>query len=70
VPKEVFSGFFPGAVEIAEMFAYFQAHTYLGSDLREQIALANKVTGRQPTKFSAWARVNFPPSENAKSAPR
>jgi uncharacterized protein YbjT (DUF2867 family) len=70
VPKEVFSGFFPGAVEIAEMFAYFQAHTYLGSDSREQIALANKVTGRQPTKFSAWARVNFPPSENAKSAPR
>jgi uncharacterized protein YbjT (DUF2867 family) len=31
VPKEVFSGFFPGAVEIAEMFAYFQAHTYLGA---------------------------------------
>jgi uncharacterized protein YbjT (DUF2867 family) len=70
VPKEVFAGFFPGAAEIAEMFAYFQAHTYLGSDLREQIALANKVTGRQPTKFSAWARVNFPASENAKSAPR
>jgi uncharacterized protein YbjT (DUF2867 family) len=70
VPKEVFSGFFPGAAEIAEMFAYFQAHTYLGSDSREQIALANKVTGRQPTKFSDWARVNFPASENAKSAPR
>jgi uncharacterized protein YbjT (DUF2867 family) len=70
VPKEVFSGFFPGAVEIAEMFAYFQAHTYLGSDSHEQIALANKVTGRRPTKFSAWARVNFPASENAKSARR
>jgi uncharacterized protein YbjT (DUF2867 family) len=70
VPKEVFSGFFPGAPEIAEMFAYFQAHTYLGSESREQIALANKVTGRQPTAFSAWARVNFPASEDAKSAPR
>jgi uncharacterized protein YbjT (DUF2867 family) len=70
VPKEVFSGFFPGAAEIAEMFAYFQAHTYLGSDSRDQIALANKVAGRQATKFSAWARVNFPAAENANSAGR
>jgi uncharacterized protein YbjT (DUF2867 family) len=68
VPKKVFAGFFPGAAEIAEMFAYFQAHTYVGSDSRDQIALANKVAGRQATKFSAWARVNFPASENANSA--
>ena len=70
VAKEVFAGFFPGAAEIAEMFAYFQAHTYLGSDSREQIALANKVAGRQGTKFPAWARANFPASENANSAGR
>src|SRR5246127_3595987 len=31
VPKEVFATFFPGAAEIAEMFAYFQAPTYLGT---------------------------------------
>jgi uncharacterized protein YbjT (DUF2867 family) len=70
VAKEVFAGFFPGAAEIAEMFAYFQAHTYLGSDSREQIALANKVAGRQGTKFPVWARANFPASENANSAGR
>jgi uncharacterized protein YbjT (DUF2867 family) len=70
VPKEVFAGLFPGAAEIAEMFDYFQAHTYLGSDSRDQIALANKIAGRQPTKFSAWARVNFPASENAHSTAR
>jgi hypothetical protein len=70
VPKEVFAGFFPGAAEIAEMFGYFQAHTYLGSDSRDQIALANKVAGRQPIKFSAWARANFSASQIAKSAPR
>jgi len=70
VAKEVFAGFFPGAAEIAEMFAYFQAHTYLGSDSREQIALANKVAGRQGAKFPAWARANFPASENANSAGR
>ena len=70
VPKEVFAGFFPGAAEIAEMFAYFQAHTYLGSDSRDEIGLANKLAGSPATKFSAWARVNFPVSETARSAPR
>ncbi len=70
VPKDVFAGLFPGAAEIAEMFNYFQAHTYLGSDSRDQIALANKITGRQPTNFSAWARVNFPAPKNAQSAAR
>ncbi len=68
VPKEVFAGLFPGAAEIAEMFSYFQAHTYLGSDSRDQVALANKIAGRQPTKFSAWARVNFQAPKNAQSA--
>ena len=70
VPKEVFAGFFAGAAEIAEMFGYFQAHTYLGSDSYDQIALANKIAGRQPTKFSAWAQVNFPAPKNAQSAAR
>jgi uncharacterized protein YbjT (DUF2867 family) len=70
VPKEVFAGFFPGAAEIAEMLNYFQTYTYLGSDSRNQIALANKIAGRQPTKFSAWAQVNFPAPKNAQSAAR
>jgi hypothetical protein len=60
VPKEVCSTFFPGAAEIAEMFSYFQAHTYLGSDSSDRIALANKIAGRQPSDFARWARVNFP----------
>ena len=60
VPSEVFATFFPGAAEMAAMFAWFQAHTYLGSDMRDQIALANKTAGRQPTNFSTWAQVNFP----------
>ena len=59
VPQEVFAGWFPGAKEIAEMLAYFGAHTYLGADSREAIALANKVSGRQPTKFAAWSQTKF-----------
>jgi uncharacterized protein YbjT (DUF2867 family) len=60
VPKEVFAGFFPAAAEIAEMLSYFQAHTYLGSDSSDEIALANKVAGFEPTRFSTWAGENFP----------
>src|SRR5271169_3504938 len=59
VPREVFAGWFPGAADIAAMLAYFEAHTYLGADSRDAIALAIKVAGRPPTKFSAWARDNF-----------
>ena len=60
VPKESFAGSFPGATEIAETFSYWEAHTYLGSDSSDQIALANKIARQQPTKFSRWARENFP----------
>ena len=65
VPKEAFAALFPGAGEIAEMLGYFQAHTYLGSDSRDRIALANKIAGRQPSKFATWARVNVPVKEAA-----
>jgi hypothetical protein len=70
LPKEVFAGLFPGAAEIAEMFGYFQAHTYLGSDSRDHIALATKIAGRQPAESSAWAQVNFPTPKNTNSAAR
>ncbi len=63
VPADAFATLFPGAAEITAMFSYFQAHTYLGSDSRDRIALANKIAGRQPSKFSKWARVNFPIKE-------
>jgi uncharacterized protein YbjT (DUF2867 family) len=54
VPKDGF------AAEVANTFAYFEAHTYLGSDSSDRIALANRIAGRQPTTFPAWARVNIP----------
>jgi uncharacterized protein YbjT (DUF2867 family) len=59
VPREVFASWFPGAEAIAAMLAYFEAHTYLGSDSPGAIGLANKVAGQQPTKFAAWARTNL-----------
>jgi uncharacterized protein YbjT (DUF2867 family) len=65
IPKESFASAFPGAKEIGEMFSYWEAHTYLGSDSAAQIALANKVAGREPARFSTWARENFPKRLNA-----
>jgi uncharacterized protein YbjT (DUF2867 family) len=60
VPEAIFATLFPGAAEIAQTLRYFQAHTYLGSDSSDRIALANKIAGREPTRFSTWAQVNFP----------
>jgi hypothetical protein len=59
VPREAFAKFFPGAEDIASMLAYFEAYTYLGSESRDEIALANKVAGQVPTRFAAWARNNI-----------
>ena len=59
VPREVFATWFPGAADVAAMLAYFEAHTYLGSNSRDAIALANKVAGQQATNFAAWAKANF-----------
>ena len=65
VPREVFAGWFPGAEGIAAMLAYFEAYTYLGSESRDEIALADKVAGRPPTPFAIWARKNFAPTTAA-----
>jgi len=62
VPGEVFANFFPGAGELAEMFGFFQAHSYLGSDMTDAIALADEVAGRKPTRLADWARINFKPA--------
>jgi len=59
VPREIFAGWFPGAGDVAAMLAYFEAHTYLGPDPRDAIALANKVAGQAPTNFAKWARTHF-----------
>ena len=58
--NEIIASFPRGGAEAAETFSYFQAHTYLGSDSHDQIALANKIAGGKATSFSTWAGVNFP----------
>ena len=43
VPAEVFSTFFEGAGEIAQMLAYFEEHTYMGPNSEAQIQLAKEI---------------------------
>jgi uncharacterized protein YbjT (DUF2867 family) len=54
IPKDGFPA------ELADTFGYFEAHTYLGSDWSDRTDLANRMAGRQPTTFAAWARANVP----------
>lgn len=60
VPKEVFATFFPGAAELGEMFSYIQAHSYMGSEMADEIALANRIAGKPPTPLAAWTQANIP----------
>ncbi|RXP47050.1 NmrA/HSCARG family protein [Lutibacter sp. HS1-25] len=58
VPVEVFSTFFEGAEEIAQMLAYFEAHTYMGPDSEEQIKLAREIATEEFTSLDKWIKQN------------
>ena len=67
VPREAFASFFPGADAMAEMFGWFEAHTYLGSDWSDRIALSREIAGKAPTPFATWARTNLPATQLERS---
>ena len=54
VPGEVFSGFFEGAGEIAQMLAYFEAYTYMGPDSDAKVNLAKEVATEPFTPLTKW----------------
>lgn len=54
VPVEVFSSFFEGAGEIAQMLAYFEAHTYMGPNSEAQIQLAKEIATEEFTSLNEW----------------
>lgn len=58
VPGEVFSTFFEGAGEIAQMMAYFEQYTYMGPDAADRIILANKITTDQFLTLDQWIKQN------------
>jgi hypothetical protein len=54
VPGEVFANFFEGAGEIAQMLAYFEAHTYMGPESEARIQLAEEVATERFTSLNDW----------------
>ena len=59
VPAEVFSNFFEGAGEIAQMMAYFESHTYMGPDSETSIQLANEISTEPFTSLNEWIKQNM-----------
>lgn len=60
VPRDVFADFFPGAGELAEMFGYFENHTYMGNKLGvKDFELEHEVAARIPTSFESWAAKHW-----------
>ena len=63
VPAEMFSTFFEGAKELAEMFGYFEKHTYMGPDSKSRIELAKEVATQEFITLRDWLRENDTPSK-------
>ena len=56
VPAEVFSTFFEGAGEIAQMLAYFEAYTYMGPGAEGRIQLAKEIAIGGFTPLDEWIK--------------
>jgi uncharacterized protein YbjT (DUF2867 family) len=59
VPIEVFSNFFEGAGEIAQMLAYFEAYTYMGPNSEAQIKLVKQIATEEFTSLDTWIKQNI-----------
>jgi hypothetical protein len=59
VPKEVFAGFFEGADEIAQLFAYFEANSYHGEHAQESIQQAKDIAIGEFTSLHDWIGRNL-----------
>lgn len=58
VPVDVFSTFFEGSGEIAQMLAYFEEHTYMGPNTEAQIKLAKEIATENFTSLNEWIKQN------------
>jgi uncharacterized protein YbjT (DUF2867 family) len=58
VPVDVFSTFFEGAKELAEMFGYFEKYTYMGPDSESKINLAKEIATDKFLPLQEWVKQN------------
>lgn len=58
VPGDVFSSFFEGAGEIAQMLAYFETFTYMGPNADDRIRVAKEVATGNFISLNEWIKQN------------
>jgi len=58
VPPELFSTFFEGAKEIAEMLGYFEKYTYMGPGSEKQIEMAKEIATGELVSLNEWINQN------------
>jgi len=58
VSPEIFATFFEGAKELAEMFGYFEAYTYMGPHAERQIEMAKEIASDELVGFNEWINQN------------
>lgn len=58
VPIEIFATFFEGANEIAQMFGYFENHSYMGPNSETSIQQANAISTESFTSLNEWIKQN------------
>jgi len=58
VPGDVYTNFFPGAGELAQMLAYFEEQTYMGPGAASRIELAKEVATGAFTPLTAWINAS------------
>ncbi len=56
--SKVFSTFFEGAQELAEMFGYFENYTYMGPDSASRIELAKEIANEEFVPLREWLAQN------------
>ncbi|WP_100432259.1 hypothetical protein [Flavobacterium sp. 1] len=56
--SEVFSTFFEGAKEMAEMCGFWEKYTYMGPDSTLQIELAKEIATSEFVTFDQWISQN------------
>lgn len=56
VPVEVFSTFFEGAKELAQMLGYFEKYTYMGPGSEKQIEMAKEIATGELVSFDEWLK--------------
>jgi uncharacterized protein YbjT (DUF2867 family) len=58
VPAEIFSTFFEGAKELADMFGYFEKHTYMGPNSASRVELAKEIATHKLVPLQEWLSQN------------